>query len=197
MPDDVLQHYSDPNYDPVKAHEYYIQNRKLKGRHSTKGMSETQKEGWSYAQNQLKTKKTAALKKAQTDNTTRQAQLKAKADATRQQIENQIDELVSTLQAQINAAAGTNKIPASATPAQRAFLERQNRALAGESSAKAKTRLAKARSDAQTKLASVGTQLQKALDDARASYAAQKKSITDKYNSDVDTEYNNIKSKVR
>lgn len=41
------------DYDPVKAHEYYIKHRKLKGRHSTKGMSQTQKEQWDYAKGQL------------------------------------------------------------------------------------------------------------------------------------------------
>lgn len=40
-------------YDPVKAHEYYMKHRKLKGRHSVKGMSETQKERWEYAQHEL------------------------------------------------------------------------------------------------------------------------------------------------
>ena len=42
------------DYDPIKAHEYYEQHKKLKGRHSTKGMSDTQKEQWAYARNQLK-----------------------------------------------------------------------------------------------------------------------------------------------
>lgn len=45
------------NYDPVKAHEYYEQHKKLKGRkksnRSIKGFSTTQKEQWSYAQHQL------------------------------------------------------------------------------------------------------------------------------------------------
>ncbi|MFK4936070.1 hypothetical protein [Lactococcus garvieae] len=36
-------------YDPKKAHEYYMKNRKLKGRHPTKGMSQQQKEQFSYA----------------------------------------------------------------------------------------------------------------------------------------------------
>ena len=44
------------NYDPAKAHEYYINYTKkglTKGRHSTKGFSQTQKEQWKYAQYQL------------------------------------------------------------------------------------------------------------------------------------------------
>lgn len=40
-------------YDPVKAHEYYMKHRKLKGRHSTKGFSVSQKEQWAYAKYML------------------------------------------------------------------------------------------------------------------------------------------------
>lgn len=46
------------DYDPKKAHEYYMQHRKLKGRngrkgHSTKGWSQSMKEQWQYATHQL------------------------------------------------------------------------------------------------------------------------------------------------
>ena len=33
--DELLQHYASPYYDPVKAHEYYMRTRELKGRRST------------------------------------------------------------------------------------------------------------------------------------------------------------------
>ena len=42
------------DYDPQKAHLYYLKHRKLKGKNSTKGMSKSQKEQWSYAKDQLK-----------------------------------------------------------------------------------------------------------------------------------------------
>lgn len=45
------------DYDPKKAHEYYMRTRKLKGRHSTKGFSGTQKEQWGYAKAQLQEQK--------------------------------------------------------------------------------------------------------------------------------------------
>lgn len=37
---DYLIHYASPYYDPVKAHEYYMKNRELKGRTSTKGFTD-------------------------------------------------------------------------------------------------------------------------------------------------------------
>ena len=45
---------SSVNYDPVKAHEYYMKHRQLKGRRSTKGFTDTQKEQWAFAKEQLK-----------------------------------------------------------------------------------------------------------------------------------------------
>lgn len=35
-----LYHYASPYYDPVKAHEYYMRTRVLKGRRSTAGLNE-------------------------------------------------------------------------------------------------------------------------------------------------------------
>lgn len=37
-----LQHYASPYYDPVKAHEYYMRTRELKGRRSTTKLKDTQ-----------------------------------------------------------------------------------------------------------------------------------------------------------
>lgn len=46
--------YKNPDYDPVKAHEYYEKHKQLKGRRSTKGFTETQKAQWAYVQEQIK-----------------------------------------------------------------------------------------------------------------------------------------------
>lgn len=40
MNNDHLKHYASPYYDPVKAHEYYMRTRELKGRQSTAGLNE-------------------------------------------------------------------------------------------------------------------------------------------------------------
>ena len=42
------------DYDPVKAHEYYEKHKKLKGKRSTKGFSQQQKEQFAYAKDQLR-----------------------------------------------------------------------------------------------------------------------------------------------
>lgn len=49
---DYLAHYASPYYDPVKAHEYYMKTRKLKGKQgvSTAGLNDTGKEAQTYVQ---------------------------------------------------------------------------------------------------------------------------------------------------
>ena len=62
---DSLAHYASPYYDPVKAHEYYMRTRQLKGRKSVAGLSGTQRETAAYVKEQLseeRKSKTEALK---------------------------------------------------------------------------------------------------------------------------------------
>ena len=62
---DSLTHYASPYYDPVKAHEYYMRTRQLKGRKSVAGLSSTQRETAAYVKEQLseeRKSKTEALK---------------------------------------------------------------------------------------------------------------------------------------
>ena len=69
------------DYDPVKAHEYYMKHRKLKGRRrSTKGFSESQKEQYAYAKEQLKQQqKDRNAKSKEAINSQKQARIAALA----------------------------------------------------------------------------------------------------------------------
>lgn len=51
--EDELQHYASPYYDPVKAHEYYLKTRELKGRRSTAKLNEEGKITARYVREQL------------------------------------------------------------------------------------------------------------------------------------------------
>lgn len=59
------------DYDPIKAHEYYERNKKLKGRRSTKGWSQSKKEQWAYAKSQL-SEEHKAINKGITDSSKEQ-----------------------------------------------------------------------------------------------------------------------------
>lgn len=58
---DYLEHYASPYYDPVKAHEYYMAHRKLKGRRSSSKLNETGKEAWAYTKEQISKEKKSAI----------------------------------------------------------------------------------------------------------------------------------------
>lgn len=61
--------YASPYYDPVKAHEYYEQHKKLTGRRSTAGLNDAGKEAARYVRDQLKSERISKVNahKAQTD----------------------------------------------------------------------------------------------------------------------------------
>lgn len=56
------------DYDPKAAHEYYMKHRKLKGRRSTRKLSDEGKERFAYAKYQLTEQKKARIAKARERN---------------------------------------------------------------------------------------------------------------------------------
>lgn len=88
FPDESLKHYASPYYDPVKAHEYYMKTRELKGetsRKSTAGLNDEGKAVAQYVKNQLDTEK------------------KSKVDAHNNQTQAQIDVKKNNMDSTINA----------------------------------------------------------------------------------------------
>lgn len=74
MTNEIL-HYASPYYDPVKAHEYYMKHRELKGRTSTAGLNDEGKAAASYVKEQLT------------------AERKSKVEANKEDTANKIDKL--------------------------------------------------------------------------------------------------------
>lgn len=84
---DSLQHFVEEVYDPVKAHEYYIRNRNLKGKaRTTSGMSVAQKEAWAYTKDRIKTDKKQQTEISKTANEQKIEAFRAAAAATRERI---------------------------------------------------------------------------------------------------------------
>lgn len=48
-----LEHYASQYYDPVKAREYYLRTRELKGRSESNLKSEAKKEAWGYTKSKV------------------------------------------------------------------------------------------------------------------------------------------------
>lgn len=82
--DESLKHYASPYYDPAKAHQYYEEHKKLKGRTSTAGLNEEGRKVASYVKSQI----TAEKKQRLTANTeSRKSQIESKREARRQAVE--------------------------------------------------------------------------------------------------------------
>ena len=90
--DELLQHYASPYYDPVKAHEYYMRTRELKGRRSTTKLNDEGKEIWAYTKNEITSEKKEKVKEEQEKREQKIAELRAKAKATREQISAKLKE---------------------------------------------------------------------------------------------------------
>lgn len=83
---EYLSHYASPYYDPVKAHEYYMRKRELKGRRSTSKLSDEGKKVWSYTKEQIKAEKKSKVEAEQERRKQTVEQERASAQAARERI---------------------------------------------------------------------------------------------------------------
>ena len=95
LPKNTIAHYASKYYDPVKAHEYYMRTRKLKGHNSTSGLNEKGREAARYIRQKLseERKSTVDASKAST---------KSKIESIRSKTENDIRTYTTQTQAKID-----------------------------------------------------------------------------------------------
>lgn len=93
-------------YDPIYAHEYYMKHRKLKGRHSTKGMSETQKKQWENAKQGLSEEHKAISKGITAHENARKDQAAIIAKFRIQQIRNRLEYVPKAKRAEFREKLG-------------------------------------------------------------------------------------------
>lgn len=92
-----LQHYASPYYDPVKAHEYYMQNRELKERRSVRKLSDEGKKVWSYTRNEIKAEKKTKVEAEQEIKKQRTDEFRSNAKAMRERISSRLKDLNEAL----------------------------------------------------------------------------------------------------
>ena len=106
-------HYASPYYDPVKAHEYYMKNRELKGRRSTAKLNDEGKKAASYVKERLNTERKQKVQthKDKTDSTidSLRVQKKAKIEAHKEQMQGKIDNLRERLKSMSREDKNANK----------------------------------------------------------------------------------------
>ena len=112
MTNEIL-HYASPYYDPVKAHEYYMKHRELKGRTSTAGLNDEGKAAASYVKEQLTTEHKTKVE-ANNEDTTNQIdklreQKKSNIAAHKAAMQRQIGQLRSKLSSMSSADKQKNR----------------------------------------------------------------------------------------
>jgi hypothetical protein len=219
--EDFIAHYASEFYDPAKAHEYYERNKELKGRKSTKGMSDVQKEALSYTKSKIGAAKKADLAKAQANQKAKLEAIRKTAEASRARIAAKLKGLLDKIAAQANIIpkpvvkpTPLNVIPPNASPRLRAYLEKQNTTISqnnkkaldkANSEYMAKRQAAQqvasessnaARKAAGEEMKKVGAEAKNAIAKARSAYTASRKQVVDKYEKATDAEFQNIRTQL-
>lgn len=98
-----LKHYSSPYYDPIKAHEYYMRTRQLKGRRSTAGLNDEGKAAVKYVRSRLQEEKKATVstsREKKTESLKRQREkTKAEIKTHKEQTQSKIDSIKASIKA--------------------------------------------------------------------------------------------------
>lgn len=221
--EEFLAHYASEFYDPQKAHEYYERNKELKGRKSTKGFSDTQKQALSYTKNQIGAAKKAELEKSQADQKAKLEAIRKSTEASRARIAAKLQGLLSGIQAKALKSLPPkpkpklqklNEIPPNASPKLRAYLEKQNDAISktnkqtvdkANADYAIKVQAAQktasessvaARKAASAEIKKVGADAKASVQKARDAYAASRKQTDAKYKQASDTEFENIRTQL-
>ena len=108
-----LLHYASPYYDPVKAHKYYEEHKKLKGKRSTAGLNDKGKEAAKYVKDQLTSerKKKVDEHKEYTDSSieTVRNETTSEIEKNREDTQQKIDSYKSQMQSKIDRLSTTLK----------------------------------------------------------------------------------------
>lgn len=179
--DAELEHYASKYYDPVKAREYYLRTRVLKGRKKAQALdTKKQKDVWAVSQDDIRKQRAEELNKES-------ASYKTKVETARKNAETARNRIASELKSFIENLTSTQlRIPTNASPKLRALLERQHRLQSKRKQQQARKQIQKVAGDLRTTLTT-----------ARETYASNKKKIIDKYVKETEIERSNIKKKVR
>lgn len=166
-----LQHYASPYYDPVKAHEYYMRTRELKGRRSTTKLNDEGKKVWAYTKNEISGKKKEKVKEEQEKRKQKIAELRAKAKVTREQISAKLKELNAQLTEE--SSSRRSSLMAIEIPSGLSKEERAKRV------AERNEKIAKLRDDASEDKSKVSEQAKAEKEEVRTSASRKKKRITE------------------
>ena len=195
---DFLAHYASKYYDPVKAHEYYMRTRELKGRQrSTAALNEEGKKVWAYTKEQIDGQKKVDKAKAKLESEQKMKDLRAKAEKTKAAISQSLKKFEETLAkrrtAELEKLMG-EKIPEGLSEEERAKrIAARNKKISKIYSDSKKDRARKAKS-LSAEQSQVAAELQSAISAARETYNKTREGLDASYETVYQEEYDKILS---
>ena len=195
--EEYLLHYASEYYDPIKAHEFYMKNRELKGR-TTKGMSTEQREAWGFAKENIRNEKKSKVEEAKTTKEKQIEDFRAKAEATRQRIAEKLKMLIEQIEEKKkNELEKLEDIPKNISPEQRAKLMEKRKKKIADLREDSKENKDEVRDDVKVEREKTRTELKSLITNARETYKIAKADLDVKYEKIYQTEYDNIKTNIK
>lgn len=206
-----LTHYESAYYDPEKAHEYYMQNRQLKGR-TTSGLSDEGKEVWTSTKANIDSEKKNRIKEYELQKEIDVKKLRDDAEKKRTEISDKLKKLAEALSAKYStdsknlskeqkselAAIGNNpNLTKEQKAEKRAKIMDEFSKDREKLSTDRKTESSKNSTEAKTERTMVATELKAAIQNARDVYTKNKESLNSSYENVYQDEYDKIKSQYQ
>lgn len=197
---DSLCHYASKYYDPVKAHEYYMRTRELKGRRSSSKLSDEGKEAWAYTKEQITTSKKADAEALKAEKEKKIAALRADSEKTKERIMERLADLKKAIDAKRKNkldALLEQTLPEGLSKEERARrIARRDKQIAKLYS-DSKSDKAKATKNSNKEISEVGTKLRATITAARESYSSNKQALNESYEKIYQQEYDKILSEYK
>jgi hypothetical protein len=193
----ILKHYASEYYDPVKAREYYLRTRELKGRRSTRKLTKAGREVWKVAKSEIDAEKKTTYEDARETQkkevTVIREKAKKKREALAAKIKKAMLELTSDTKAKIEAVP---KVPKGLPKEARAKAAEERRKkiekIRGESKQERKESSNKGRADR----LKISADLKGSVEKARANYEQIKERIKADYEQKYQSEFDAIRTSV-
>jgi hypothetical protein len=217
--DNFLAHYASENYDPAQAHQYYEENKKLKGdgargpkltpeqRAAKAAERKNQSAARSQATKQISAKRQAELEGARVAQNARVEALRTNLEQRSAQIKQKLEEALAKLKVDAQKAfkpVQLKSIPENATAKEREAIVKQNSKLL-EAARQTKLNSDKNIADASTvarrasqdEVKKLGSEIKATIAKAREEYAQGRQQTVAKYKSAAVTERANIRTQVQ
>ncbi|TXH16183.1 MAG: hypothetical protein E6R03_05880 [Hyphomicrobiaceae bacterium] len=190
-----LSHYSSKYYDPVKAREYYLRNRELKGRRSTSKLTDEGKMVWDYTKSQITAEKKLALEENANKKKEEVKGLQTTAKEKRKELSEKIKLAMKGLSEETKKKIeALPKIPKGLSEKARAKAALERKEKIAKIRGEAKDVRLDTRAGAVEARKKIGEDLKATVDTARTKYKELRDGLVSEYEDKYQSEYDAIKA---